>query len=351
VGEAASLPWHRLSSKEALEHLQSDDETGLSEDQARRRLVELGPNQMAEPTRRSIPAMLLGQLADFMILVLLAAAMISGLTGELHDTVAIVVIVVLNAVIGTMQEYRAERAVAALRRLAAPQALVCRGGRLLTLPARELVPGDLVILEAGVLIPADLRLLELVDLETDESALTGEAHTVAKHTAPLGDSELPLGDQSNMAFKGTLVTRGRGTGLVVATGMQTELGRIAGMLRGEAGVKTPLQQRLTRFGRYLALAVLGICALVFVAGLLQGQPAMLMFLTAVSLAVAAIPEALPAVVTVSLALGARKLSHHKALVRHGFGNLYLLRQDRNPDPESHDAGATVGGGRAPQITE
>jgi len=308
--------WYALSGGEALRRLDSDAEAGLAAEQARTRLAQLGPNLIAEGKRRSLPAMFLAQFHDFMILVLLGAALVSGLIGEPQDTIAIVVIVVLNAVIGAVQEFRAERAVAALRRLAAPEAMVRRDGQLLSVPARELVPGDLVVLAAGALVPADLRLLETVDLETDESALTGEAHPIPKHSDPITEPDLPLGDRRNLTFKGTLVTRGRGSGLVVATGMETELGRIAGMLRGEVGVKTPLQQRLTRFGRYLALAVLGICGLVFVAGLLQGQPVMLMFLTAVSLAVAAIPEALPAVITVSLALGARKLSRHHALVRH-----------------------------------
>jgi Ca2+-transporting ATPase len=259
--------------------------------------------------------MFFGQFADFMILVLLAAALISGFIGEPMDTLAILVILMLNAVIGTVQEFRAERAVAALRRLAVPQVNVLRDDHQQTVKGATLVPGDLVILETGSLIPADLRLIESAELQTDESALTGESTTVEKIADVLTESDLPVAERGNLAFKGTLVTRGRGRGLVVATGMETELGRIAGLLNTEAGVKTPLQKRLTRFGRYLAMAVLAICAVVFVSGLLQGQPVMLMALTAVSLAVAAIPEALPAVITVSLALGARKLSRRQALVR------------------------------------
>jgi Ca2+-transporting ATPase len=259
--------------------------------------------------------MFFAQFADFMILVLLAAALISGFIGEPMDTLAILVILVLNALIGAVQEFRAERAVAALRRLAVPQASVLRDGRQQTIDGATLVPGDLVILESGSLVPADLRLLEVADLQTDESALTGESTTVEKMADVLAGTDLPVADRSNQVFKGTLVTRGRGQGLVIATGMDTEIGRIAGLLNTEESVKTPLQKRLTRFGRYLALSVLAICAVVFVSGLLQGQPVMLMALTAVSLAVAAIPEALPAVITVSLALGARKLSRQQALVR------------------------------------
>jgi len=308
-------PWYRLTAEEALRRLDTDPHDGLRADVAAARLREHGPNALAEARRRSPARMFLGQFADFMILVLIGAAVVAGLVGEPQDTVAILVIVVLNAVIGAVQEYRAERAVAALRRLAAPEACVVRDGGRLTLPARELVPGDLVLLEAGNVVPADLRLLESADLQTDESALTGESHPVAKDPAVLEDGDLPVGDRRNLLFRGTHVTRGRGTGVVVATGMATELGRIAGLLGQEKGVRTPLQERMTRFGRHLALAVLAICAVVFAAGLLQGQPVVLMFLTAVSLAVAAIPEALPAVVTVSLALGARLLGRHNALVR------------------------------------
>ena len=307
--------WHTLTADQVVERLQTDPAEGLSARAAAERLGESGPNALAEHRRRSLLAMFFGQFADFMILVLLAAAVISGFIGEPMDTLAIVVILMLNAMIGTVQEFRAERAVAALRRMAAPQASVVRDGRQQTIDAAGLVPGDLVLLESGSLVPADLRLLEVAELQTDESALTGESTTVGKSTDALAGEELPVADRSNLVFKGTLVTRGRAKGLVVATGMLTELGRIAGLLSTEEGVKTPLQQRLTRFGRYLALAVLAICAVVFVTGLLQGQPLMLMALTAVSLAVAAIPEALPAVITVSLALGARKLSRHQSLVR------------------------------------
>ncbi len=306
--------WHRLDGDAVLARLHSSAE-GLSTAAAQRRLAEHGPNRLPAGSRRTLAGMLLHQFVDFMILVLLAAALISGFVGEPQDTIAILVIVLLNAVIGAVQEYRAERAVAALREMATPEAQVRRDGRLATVGAAGLVPGDVVLLEVGQAVPADLRLLECEGLQTDESALTGESTPVHKDPARLEEADPPPGDRLNMAFRGTAVTHGRGVGVVVATGVDTEIGGIAEMLRGEAGVKTPLQLRLARFGRYLALAVLAICAIVFVAGLLQGQPVMLMFLTAVSLAVAAIPEALPAVVTISLAFGARKLIRHHALVR------------------------------------
>ncbi len=307
--------WHTLSEQELIGRLQTDGGRGLDSTEAERRLLVQGPNEIEESPGRSVSLILLEQFSDFMILVLLAAAITSGVVGEPLDAMAILVIVFLNAVIGAVQEFRAERAIAALRLLGAPVARVIRDGLVTNIPARELVAGDLLQLEAGDLIPADVRLLEGVDLQMDEAALTGESQAVEKQIETLSDRTLQLGDRSNMAWRGTQVTRGRGHGVVVATGMASEIGRIARLLKTEKSVKTPLQKRLARFGRQLGLAVLAICALIFVTGLLQGQPVLLMFLTAISLAVAAIPEALPAVVSISLAIGARKMSHHKALVR------------------------------------
>ena len=274
--------WHNMASDEVLRHLESSP-TGLTSAEAQKRLAEHGPNAIPKKRKRSLLAMLLGQFADFMIMVLLAAALISGFVGEPQDTIAILVIVLLNAIIGAVQEFRAERAVAALREMAAPEAHVYRDNQAVTLASVELVPGDVVVLEAGSIIPADLRLLEVEEMQVDESALTGESHPVEKQTTGLSEIDLPIGDRQNLAFKSSLITRGRGIGVVVATGLDTEIGRIAGLLQAEAGVKTPLQVRLARFGRYLALSVLAICVIVFTAGLLQGQPVLLMFLTAVSL--------------------------------------------------------------------
>lgn len=307
-------PWHTQPLEQLLSRLEASTE-GLSTEEAERRLQQQGDNQIDAARQRSLLAMLLDQFRDFMILVLLVAAAISGFIGEPQDTIAILVIVLLNAIMGTVQEFRAERAVAALRQMSAPDARVMRDGQLQTVPASELVSGDIVLLEAGELVPADLRLLESEDLQVDESSLTGESHGVTKDPAQLTDNQLPLGDRLNMLYKSSLLSKGRGKAVVVATGMHTEIGQIAELLQGAKSVKTPLQKRLAHFGRYLALAVLAICALVFIAGVLQGQPYLLMFLTAVSLAVAAIPEALPAVVTLSLAFGARKLIVQHALVR------------------------------------
>ncbi|MEY4706154.1 MAG: hypothetical protein RL042_2359 [Nitrospirota bacterium] len=307
--------WHVLSASDVAQRLTVDPQAGLSAGEAARRIAQYGLNDIRERPPRPLWRMFLDQFTDFMILVLIGAAIVSGIVGEPPDAIAIVVIVLLNGVIGFIQEYRAERAVAALKLLAASTALVRRGGHVTELSALQLVPGDVVLLEAGNVMPADLRLIETVQLKVDESPLTGESVPVEKRTAPLSEAEAPLGDRVNLAYKGTLVTYGRGAGLVVATGMQTELGRIASMLGKDEAVKTPLQKRLALFGQRLALAALAICAIVFAVGVLRGESVVLMFLTAVSLAVAAIPEALPAVVTVSLALGARRMVKKKALIR------------------------------------
>ncbi|MHB8759076.1 MAG: cation-translocating P-type ATPase [Thiobacillus sp.] len=306
--------WHRLDSAAAAAQFGSDLNRGLAAQVAAERLAQQGPNALQESGRRNPLAMLASQFTDFMILVLIAAAVIAGIVGEPEDTIAIVVIVFLNGIIGFVQEYRAERAMAALKKMSSPQARVIRDGQAAWIDARALVPGDVVELEAGNIVPADLRLIELSAFKVDESALTGESQAVEKRHAPLSEAELPLGDRVNLAYKGTVATYGRARGLVVATGMQTELGRIATLLSGESG-KTPLQKRLARFGRHLALVVLAICAIIFVAGWLRGEPPLVMLLTAVSLAVAAIPEALPAVVTISLALGAARMVRQHALIR------------------------------------
>jgi Ca2+-transporting ATPase len=310
----AAVDWHRQPLDAALEGLRASP-GGLTGREARERQAVHGPNLLREGPRRTALSLLAGQFTDFMILVLLAAAVVSGLIGDVVDTVAIVAIVALNAVIGFVQEYRAERAMAALKAMAAPTATVRRDGAVATIPTADLVPGDIVLLEAGRIVPADLRLLEAAHLRVEEAALTGESVPIEKTTAPLPGEALPVGDRTNMAFKGTTVTYGRGEGLVVATGMQTEFGRIAASLQEAEETRTPLQRRLMRFGQNLSFAVLAICGVVFAAGLARGEPPLQIFLVAVSLAVAAIPESLPAVVTISLALGARTMVAKQALVR------------------------------------
>jgi Ca2+-transporting ATPase len=310
----ATPVWHTCSVEGALAALQASPE-GLGTGEARRRLAAHGPNALAAGPRRTPVRILARQLTDFMVLVLLGAAGVSALLGDVTDTIGIVAIVILNAVVGFVQEYRAERAMEALRAMAAPTATVLRDGAPRIVPAEELVPGDVVLLEAGRIVPADLRLIATASMRTDEASLTGESVPVDKTVDALPSSDLALGDRTNMAFKSTVATYGRGCGVVVATGMATELGRIAAHLAEAGETATPLQRRLADVGRRIAVAVLAICGVVFVAGLLRGEAPLLMFMTAVSLAVAAIPEALPAVVTVSLALGARAMVRRKALVR------------------------------------
>jgi Ca2+-transporting ATPase len=313
--EERAPAWHCLSVEEVGARLGTDVTAGLGRAEVASRLSRYGPNAIQEGKRRSVWRLLLDQFTDFMIIVLLAAAVISGFIGEVIDTVAILVIVLMNGTVGFIQEYRAEKAIAALKKLAAASARVVRGGAVAAVSAADLVPGDVVVLEAGNLLPADLRLFETVALKTEEAALTGESVPIEKQTAPVTGADSTVGDRKNMAYKGTSVAYGRGRGLVVATGMATELGKIAALLSQEAEVKTPLQKRLAESGRRLAIAALVICGIVFLFGLARGEPLALMFLTAVSLAVAAIPEALPAVVTISLALGAYKMVKQNALIR------------------------------------
>ena len=309
------MAWHTLSIEDVTQRLEVDPHTGLNAREATRRLKQHGQNTIPEHRQRSLARILVDQFTDFMILVLIGAAIVSGILGERLDAVAIFIIVVLNGIIGFVQEYRADRAMQALKQLATPTTRVRRDQQIMPLSTLDLVPGDIVFLEAGDLIPADLRLIEAVQLKVDESTLTGESVPVDKKTDLLDDLKLSLGDRRNMAYKGTLMTYGRGTGVVIGTGLQTELGQIAALLHKDEEIKTPLQQRLAVFGRRLALAVLAICLVLFAVGVLRGEPPVLMFLTAVSLAVAAIPEALPAVVTISLALGARKMAKKQALIR------------------------------------
>ena len=306
--------WHAKDIETTLQELNTTS-SGLDSAEAAARLEKYGPNELTAKSAKSPLAMILDQFKDFMIIVLLAAAVISGFVGEASDTIAIIVIVILNAVIGFFQEYRAEQAIAALKKMGAPAATAIRDSLPLSIAARELVPGDLVILEAGDVVPADLRLVEEARLKIEEAALTGESVPAEKNAAAALPADSPLGDRINMAFKGTYVTYGRGVGVATGTGHDTELGRIADMIQGERGVKTPLQKRLAVFGRNLAIIVLVICGIVFAMGLLRGEKPLLMLLTAISLAVAAIPEALPALVTVSLAIGARRLVKQNALIR------------------------------------
>ncbi len=307
------MNWHKLSIPEIFELL-STNQQGLSAIAAEEKLLQAGPNELQEGKKKSLVIMLLAQFKDVMILILLAAAIIAGIVGDLTDTIVILIIVLLNALLGFFQEFRAEKAMKALKQMAVTQARVMRDGSINWLSATALVPGDIVLLEAGNAVPADLRIIESTNLKIEEAALTGESHAIDKITDALKADDLQIGDKKNMAFKGTFVTYGRGIGVVTTTGMQTELGRIAKMLQ-EDETLTPLQQRMISFGKKLSVMVLFLCILFFIAGWLRGEDITKMVLTSISLAVAAIPEALPAVITISLALAARRMIKFNSLIR------------------------------------
>jgi Ca2+-transporting ATPase len=309
------ISWHLLSNQKIFETLQTDPLIGLNQAQAEERLKKHGLNQI-EGKRRASPLLLfLSQFNDFLIWVLLAAAIISGfILKELIDAVAIGIILLLNAVLGFVQEYKAEKALEALKKMAAPEAKVIREGREVAIPARELVPGDIVILEDGDLIPADIRLIKTMSLATDESLLTGESVPVEKNDKPLKEKRLPTFEQSNMAFMGTSVTRGVGKGVVVKTGHQTEMGTIAEIVQEERE-KTPLQKELKVVGQRIGIICLTIAGVIFLLGYLRHFSLIEMFLTSVSLAVAAIPEGLPAAITVALSLGVQRMARQKTIVR------------------------------------
>jgi len=307
-------PWHTVSAEECFHRL-STGPAGLSRVEAARRLQEWGPNELEAPRRISPLAILLAQLGNVLVLILLVATALSLLLGHGTEAVVIMIIVLFSVLLGFVQEYRAERALEALRQMAAPVATAVREGVEERIPARELVPGDVVILHPGDRVPADLRLIEAVNLQIDEAVLTGESVPVEKHTAAIPDPALSIGDRRNMAHAGTVVTYGRGKGVVVATGMRTEFGAIARMLQTIEEERTPLQENLDRVGRALARAALGVVALIMALGLLRGQPWLEMLIFGLALAVAVVPEALPAVVTISLALGVQRMVRRNALIR------------------------------------
>jgi Ca2+-transporting ATPase len=307
------MNWHTLSQTEVYSSTKSSPE-GLSGEAAIGKLHDTGPNEIKVKKSRPVWKLLLSQFSDFMILILLMAAAVSAVIGDLTDALVILVILILNALLGFIQEFRAERALEALKELAFPSATVIRDGKIQTIPASNLVPGDKVMLSSGDAIPADLRLTETNYLQVDESSLTGESIPVEKNSEQIFQVDTPLAERLNMAYKSSLVTKGNGSGIVVATGMETEIGKIAGLLH-EPEPLTPLQQRLTAFSKRLAILIIAICVALFFIGIWQGGDLLEMLLVAISLAVAAIPEALPAVVTISLALGARRLIKKNALIR------------------------------------
>lgn len=313
--ETGETALHTLAVGEVLAELGTDGGRGLSQAEAARRLAECGPNEIQAAHRVSPWAILLAQFRNVLILILLAGAGLSALLGHAVEAIAIAVIVVLAVLLGFVQEYRAERAIEALRRMAAPMASVLRDGEEQDIPAREVVPGDIVLLRAGDKIPADARLIESVNLQAEEAALTGESVAVEKHSEQLADPDLALGDRRNMVFSGTVATYGRGRAVVASTGMKTEFGKIAQLLQTVESGKTPLQENLDRVGRALARAALVVVLIIVGLGVVRGEPPLEMLIFGIALAVAVVPEALPAVVTISLAIGVQRMVKRNALIR------------------------------------
>ncbi|WP_036716638.1 cation-translocating P-type ATPase, partial [Paenibacillus darwinianus] len=307
--------WHQLGQSALAEKLESNPQAGLTAAQAAERLNAYGRNELSEGKRISPLTLFLNQFKDFMVLVLVGATLLSGLLGEYLDAVTIVAIIVINGILGFVQEYRAEQSLRSLKALSAPTARVVRDGKVTEVPAALLVPGDIVLIESGDRIPADIRLLETNGLYAEESALTGESVPASKHTSTIAEVDLPAGDMKNIGFMGTMVTRGTGRGIVVRTGMGTEMGKIAHLIAQTESMETPLQHRLEQLGKVLIVVALGLTVMVVIAGILHGQPPYGMFLAGVSLAVAAIPEGLPAIVTIALALGVQRMIKRRAIVR------------------------------------
>jgi Ca2+-transporting ATPase len=309
------LPYYSQEPNTLAEVFETDLDQGLNLREARLRLEQHGANKLHEAQKDSAWTIFMRQFNDFITIVLMVTTAISALLGEVVDSVAILAIIVLNAGLGFIQEYRAEKSLDALKQLTAPIAKVIRGGRQVQVDAEELVPGDIIILEAGDRVPADARLFRAAALYANEAMLTGESLPVAKKAEAVQAENVPVGDQRNMVFMGTLITRGRGAGLVVATGMDTEIGKIAGLIQESVVTETPLQHRLKRLGAWLVIACLIVVTGVFIAGVLRGFPIYRMFFTGVSLAVAAIPEGLPAVVTIALAIGVQRMIRCNAIIR------------------------------------
>ncbi|MDR0419004.1 MAG: calcium-translocating P-type ATPase, PMCA-type [Prevotellaceae bacterium] len=312
--------YYNLTAEEVVEDLQSSLDNGLSKEEARKRLDEYGHNEFKKKKKKSVIFKFLAQFKSFMIIVLLIAAVISGVVGYMHgegfaDAIIILFIVVLNAIIGTIQEAKAEQSLETLERMSAPHCKVVRDGQVEVIESKELVPGDIVILETGDAIPADLRLVESVNLKIQDAALTGESVPEEKFIEKIENKNVPLGDRDNLGFSSSIVTYGRGKGIVVNTGMNTEVGKIASMIQSVPDTKTPLQKKLDKLGKFLGIGALVICVIIFIVGVLYGKNILDMFMTAVSLAAAAIPEGLPAVSTIVLAVGVQRLVKRNAIVR------------------------------------
>lgn len=308
--------WFKKTIEDTLKELDVDPSKGLSSNEAKSRLEKYGENKLASKPKKTGIQIFMSQLKDPMIFILLVAALVSGIMGEISDAIIILLVIFINAIVGTVQESKAEKALEALKKLSSPKAIVKRDGVSIEIPSENVVPGDIIILDAGRYIPADLRLINTANMKVEESALTGESVPVEKNCKlVLEGSDIALGDQKNMTFSSTLVTYGRGTGVAVSTGMNTEIGKIAKMLDEEGNEMTPLQKKLAELGKVLGIGALGICAIMFIISVIQKRDVFEMLLTAISLAVAAIPEGLPAIVAIVLAMGVQRMIKEHAIVR------------------------------------
>ena len=314
------MNWFNKDVEEVSRDLSTDLEKGLSEEEAKKRQKENGYNELQEKKKKSLFVKFLEQFKDFMIIILIIAAIISGVVGQMQgegftDSIIILIVVILNAVIGVIQENKAEKSLEALKKMSSYSAKVMRDGKVTVIPSRELVPGDIVVLDTGDYVPADIRIIDAVNLKAQEASLTGESVPVEKDAATIENEEVSLGDRTNMLFSSSLVTYGRGKGIVVETGMHTEVGNIAGMLNSVEETATPLQQKLNKLGKSLGIMAIVICIVIFIIGLAYGKDVIDMFMTAVSLAVAAIPEGLAAVSTIVLAIGVQRMVKKNAIVK------------------------------------
>ena len=323
--------WYNLSVEDTVNLLDTNLTDGLTEAQAAERVETYGYNELKQGKKKTFLQKFLAQFKDTMIIILILAAVISGVVGileskepvisvldfleKISDSFIILLIVIVNAVIGVLQENKAEKSLEALKKLSSPVSKVLRDGQILMLPGKELVPGDIVILDTGDYIPADLRLFEAANLKIEEASLTGESVPVEKITSVIEETDIPLGDRDNLAFSASLVSYGRGKGIVAETGMNTEVGKIAAILDSTEVTQTPLQKRLDKLGKMLGIAAIVICVLMFIIGSSYGKEPMHLFLSAVSLAVAAIPEGLPAIATIVLAIGVQRMVTKHAIVK------------------------------------
>ena len=308
------MNYHLFTVNRSITELQSNIELGLRKEIAQKRLSEFGPNQLIDKQSNKVFQLIAHQFKDVFIIILIAAAILSGIIGEWSDAIIILIIILLNAVVGFIQEYHAENTLKALKKIAVTQVRAIREGEVIILPEYELVPGDIVLLQAGNAVPADMRLITSNNLKVNESSLTGESIDIIKQSQALQEQYLATANKSNMVFKGTFVNSGRGKGLVVATGMKTEIGSIARLLQTEKSTNG-LRNKMRKFGGILSIIILCLSSLFFIASWISGAELLTTLLTSVSLAVAAIPEALPAVITISLALAARKMYAANTLVR------------------------------------